>query len=261
MNDKKESLSVVAIVQARFGSTRLRGKIFKNLIDQPMLKHVVNRLSYSKYINKVVVATTTETDDDQVEAYCKLNTIPCYRGSSNDVLARYFEAAKIFRANTIIRITADCPLIDPEIIDRMIETFNKLNELKFFDYLSNTIHRTFPRGLDVEIFSFNSLRKAFYHASKEYEREHVTPFIYEHSKLFRIKNYPNPKDYSFHRWTVDTEEDFKLVEEIYKALYSSKKIFLFNDILKLFEERPDLISINQNVKQKKLGDKHEDHTP
>lgn len=255
MLDRKENINnVVAIVQARFGSTRLRGKIFKNLCDQPMLKHVVDRLDYSKYINKVVVATTTETDDDQVEAYCKLNNIPCYRGSSNDVLARYFEAAKIFRANTVIRITSDCPLIDPEIVDKMIETFNKLNELKYFDYLSNTIHRTFPHGLDVEIFSFGALKKTFYHASKEYEREHVTPYIYEHSKQFRIKNFPNQKDYSFHRWTVDTEEDFKLVDEIYKALYKPKKIFLFNDILKLFEQRPDLITLNQNIKQKKLGE-------
>jgi len=240
------------IIQARTGSTRLPGKIFKELSGKPMLWHVVDRLSHSRLADKIIIATTDLPEDDQVETFCKTNNIFFYRGSSNDVLSRYYETAKKFNAETIVRITSDCPLIDPQIVDRMIETFYKLNTLRIFDYLSNTIQRNFPRGLDVEIFLFSSLRKAYYQASTKYEREHVTPFIYEHPKWFKTKNFVGQKDYSFHRWTVDTEEDFHLIEEIYKSLYNAKKLFLFEDILKLFAERPELITINQNIKQKKL---------
>lgn len=243
-----------AIIQARFGSTRLPGKILKPLAGQPMLWHVWKRLTYANRIGKIIVATTTLPEDDIIEKFCTENKIPFLRGSANDVLSRYYEAAIKFKADPIVRITSDCPLIDPEIVDRMIEAFMKLNELRIFDYLSNSIHRTFPRGLDVEIFSFRVLRKAYFQSAQGYEREHVTPFIYEHPKLFKVKNFPNQKDYSFHRWTVDTEEDFKLIEEIYNSLYQPGKIFLFQDILKLFEQRPELININQHVTQKKLGE-------
>ncbi len=254
MNSFTTIPKIIAIVQARVGSTRLPGKVLRPLSGKPMLWHVFNRLSHSKLIHKTVIATTTLPEDNQIELFCKENRILFYRGSSDDVLNRYFECAKKFRTEIIVRITADCPLIDPEIVDKMIKAFLKLNELRIFDYLSNTIHRTFPRGLDIEIFSFRTLLKVNRQAAKEYEREHVTPFIYEHPQMFKIKNFVSEKDYSFHRWTVDTEEDFKLVEEIYKALYNQKKIFLLEDILKLFKNRPELININQQVPQKKLGE-------
>jgi spore coat polysaccharide biosynthesis protein SpsF len=254
LNSEKQDLGIVAIVQARFGSTRLPGKILKEIYHKPMLGHVVNRLSHSKLIEKIIVATTNLTEDDQVQEFCEANNFSFYRGSSEDVLSRYFETAKTFGAKIIIRITSDCPVIDYSIVDRMLEEFISANRLSKLDYLSNTLTRTFPRGLDTEIFSFNTLTKAHQEATRKYEREHVTPYIYNNLDLFAIKNFSNEKDYSFHRWTVDTQEDFNLVERIYKSLYEKNKLFLFEDILKLFEEEPDLIRINQDIQQKKLGE-------
>lgn len=243
---------IAAIVQARIGSTRLPGKILKELSGKPVLWHVVNRLSYSKLCNKIVVATTTEPEDDKVEYFCAENNFPYYRGSSDNVLSRYYEAAKIFGSDIIIRITSDCPLIDPDIIDKMLEQF--ISEKSNIDYMSNVFTRTFPRGLDTEIFTFDALEKSFSNAVNQNELEHVTPYIYQHPEIFKIKNFANNKDLSFHRWTVDTVEDFKLINSIYENLYIPEKIFLLNDILKLFDKHPELIKINQNVKQKNLGE-------
>jgi spore coat polysaccharide biosynthesis protein SpsF len=243
-----EIKSTVAIVQARYSSTRLKGKIFKEISGKPMLWHVLNRLSYSKLIDKIVVATTLDKEDDQTEEFCRANHIPYYRGSMEDVLARYYEAARVFNAGTIIRITSDCPLIDPVIIDKMLTEYELVKDL--CDYMSNVVQRTFPRGLDTEIFSFNALEKASSEAKTKYEREHVTPFIYTNSALFKIKSYTSDVDYSFHRWTVDTEEDFKLVEAIYNYLYKPDQLFFLEDVIKLFDNDPGLIKINQHVKQK-----------
>lgn len=142
----------VAIVQARYGSTRLKGKIFKEISGRPMLWHVINRLSFSKLIDKIVIATTLDKEDDRTEEFCRANQILFYRGSVDDVLSRYYEAAKLFNASTIIRITSDCPLIDPVIIDKMLTEFTREEDI--CDYMSNVVQRTFPRGLDTEIFSF-----------------------------------------------------------------------------------------------------------
>lgn len=254
MNGKKQNFKVAAIVQARFGSTRLAGKILKEISNKPMLWHIVNRLSHSKLINQIIIATTTLPDDDQVQEFCETNNISFYRGSSDDVLSRYFETAKFATADVIVRITSDCPVIDPVIVDKMLEMYFEKNRSGKVDYLSNTLVRTFPRGLDTEIFSFDALERAHTEAAQQFEREHVTPYFYNHPEKFSIKNFVNEKDFSFHRWTVDTEEDFRLIEEIYKTLYSKKELFLFEDILKLFEEQLHLININQNVQQKKLGE-------
>lgn len=246
--------NIVAIIQARTGSTRLPGKIFKELCGRPILWHVVNRLSHSKLLNKIVVATTTLPEDDLVEKFCVENNILFSRGSSEDVLSRYYEAAKKFDSDIIIRITSDCPVIDPQILDKMTEVFAAINRTERLDYMSNFIQRTFPRGLDAEIFTFNVLRKTFNEAKLQYEREHVTPYIYQHPQIFTLKNFSCEKDYSFHRWTIDTLEDFKLIEIIYNELFYKKEIFLFEDILKLFDENPKLININKNIEQKKLGE-------
>ncbi len=243
-----------AIVQARTGSSRLPGKIFKDLCGSPILWHVWNRLSHAKLIDKIVIATTTLPEDNKVEEFCRINQILFYRGSSHDVLSRYYEAAKKFDADIIIRVTSDCPVIDPTIIDLIVGKFLDNNKKEQLDYMSNSVVRTFPRGLDAEIFTFEALEKAYRETKENYEREHVTPYLYQHPEIFNIQNFSNEKDYSFHRWTVDTEEDFKLIEEIYTELYNPMKIFLFNDILKLFDRRPELLSINQNIKQKSLGE-------
>lgn len=254
MNGKRQKLKIAAVVQARLGSTRLPGKILKELSNKPMLWHIVNRLSHSKRIDKVIVATTNLSEDDEVQKFCETNNILFYRGSSEDVLSRYYEAALKFNAELIIRITSDCPVIDPFIIDEMLEYYFQESKSVRLDYISNVHPRTFPRGLDTEIFSIDSLVKTHNEAKLQFEREHVTPYIYNHQELFTIKNFSNEKDFSFHRWTVDTPEDFSLIDEIYKALYRKDELFLFEDIIKLFENRPNLFSINQNVKQKKLGE-------
>ena len=254
MNKLNSPNNISAIVQARTGSTRLPNKIFKELCGKPILWHVINRLSYSKLIKQIIIATTNLSEDDKVEEFCKTNNILFYRGSSDDVLSRYYEAAKKFNADLIIRITSDCPVIDPQIIDKMTNNFFDFYEKEKIDYMSNTIIRTFPRGLDAEIFPFNVLEKTHLEAKQDYEREHVTPYIYQHPEIFKIKNFTCEKDYSFYRWTVDTIEDFKLIEKIYEALYKENDIFYFEDILKLFEEYPDLININKDVKQKRLND-------
>lgn len=254
MNSNKQNFKVAAIIQARLGSTRLPDKILKEISSKPMLWHVVDRLSHSKTIDEIIVATTNLPEDDQVQVFCEMNNILFYRGSSEDVLSRYYEAANKFKADFIIRITSDCPVIDPLIIDNMLEYFFEENQSSELDYLSNVHPRTFPRGLDTEIFSFNSLTIAHNEAAQQFEREHVTPYIYNHPEKFRIKNFENEKDLSFHRWTVDTQKDFLLIDEIYKTLYTKNELFLFKDILNLFEERPDLININQNVQQKKIGE-------
>lgn len=239
---------IVVIIQARMGSTRLPGKIMKDLCGKPVLWHIYNRLSYSKKKNKIVIATTGNKEDDIVEQFCKENNIHSYRGSESDVLLRYYESAKLYCADIIIRITSDCPLIDPQILDSMIEQFDTIN----VDYLSNLLMRTFPRGLDVEIFTFHALEKAHQEAKKVYEREHVTPYFYQNPGIFSLYNYQNKIDYSFHRWTLDTEDDYKLIEKIYEKLYSKGQIFFWNDVLYLFEKFPGLYEINKQVQQKDL---------
>ena len=254
MNGKTHNFTTAAIVQARFGSTRLPGKILKEISNKPMLWHVIDRLSNSKLIDKIIIATTNLEEDDQVQAFCELNNILFFRGSSNDVLSRYYETAKHFNVDLVIRITADCPLIDPVVVDNMLDLFLRDDQSIKLDYMSNVFPRTFPRGFDTEIFSFNSLTRAYNEATEPFEREHVTPYIYQHPEKFIIKNFANKEDFSFHRWTVDTQEDLLLIEKIYAALYNEKRIFLYDDIIKLFGENPDLIKINQNLQQKKLGE-------
>ena len=242
------------IIQARVGSTRLPGKIFKPLAGKPILWHVVNRLKNSKMCNNIIVATTILHEDDRVEEFCKSNNILFYRGSSDNVLSRYYEAAKKFNSDIVIRITSDCPVIDPVVLDNMIAEFLTSQEIKKVDYMSNSIIRTFPRGLDIEIFTFDALEKTFKEAKNNYELEHVTPYIYQHPELFAIKNFAYKTDLSFHRWCVDTKEDLMLAEEIYNALYNSKELFLLDDILELFDQNSWLVKLNNTVQQKKLGD-------
>jgi spore coat polysaccharide biosynthesis protein SpsF len=250
LNSKKDKLKIAAIVQARLGSTRLPGKILKDLSGRPMLWHVINRLSGSRYINQTVIATTILSEDDPVQSFCEENNFSFYRGSPENVLSRYYEAAVKYEADIIIRITSDCPVIDPAVVDKIAYKF--LTDTP--DYISNCIIRTFPRGLDTEIFSFKALEKAYLEAKLQHELEHVTPYIYRHPEIFSIKNFTNDKDLSFHRWTVDTREDFHLIRKIYEELYHKKELFLLDDILNLFDIQPDLVRINQNVEQKKLED-------
>ena len=180
-----------------------------------------------------------------------------FRGSEEDVLERYYLAAKEYKADVVVRVTSDCPLFDREVLTQMLNYFNTQRiEGQHIDYLSNALNcRSYPRGLDAEIFTFNALENTFLKANELYEREHVTPYIYEHPEIFTSHSYRWEKDYSYYRWTLDTEDDFKLISNIYSELYKEENIFTTDDVLSLLEGKPELIKINAHVKQKTLENK------
>lgn len=246
-------MKVLGIVQARMGSTRLPNKVLMNIMDKPLLWHMIYRLKHSKEITQLIIATSTNKIDDPIEIFCSSIDIECFRGSENDVLSRFYYAAIKYGGDIIARFTGDCPLIDPLISDDVIKTHIASSG----DYSSNTLKRTFPRGLDTEVFSFRVLEKAFNNANKEYEREHVTPYIYENPKLFKLINLEAKGKLRRPdiRITVDTKEDLKLVREIYSQLYKPNQIFYTEDIIKLLNKNPRLLEINKNVKQKQLKEK------
>ncbi|OGZ57351.1 MAG: hypothetical protein A3B96_01240 [Candidatus Spechtbacteria bacterium RIFCSPHIGHO2_02_FULL_43_15b] len=237
------------IIQARMGSGRLPGKVMKNLCGYPMLYHVVKRARGAVLADDVVVATTVLKQDDVVEKFCAENGIKYFRGSEEDVLDRYYSTAKCFDSDIIVRVTSDCPLIDPAIIDECIKKFA---EHKGVDYLSNISIRTFPRGLDTEVFSFKALEIAHKNAEEKYEREHVTPYIWENKKgEFKIGEPVEASDEyrRDYRLTVDYGEDFQLVAEIYKALYNGSGIINVKDALLFLDKNPEIASINAHCEQ------------
>ena len=221
------------------GSTRLPGKVLK-IVDgkNPSLYFTISQLKQCKNIDKIIVATTTLKEDDIIENFAKNLGIDVFRGSVEDVLDRYFQCANYFKINTIIRITGDCPLIDPLIVDRGIEIFQSEN----YDYVTNTFPRTFPDGNETEIFSFNILKKAWENAILPSEREHVTPYF--QNQNFKIKNFENTIDNSHLRWTVDFPEDLQLVKTLISKI-DSRPIH-FDDILHLIKSEPELIEINND---------------
>jgi len=241
---------VVIFIQARMGSTRLPGKHLKEVLGKPLIAYLLERLRRVHNADAIVLATTVNPLDDQLVAFSKKHHLPFFRGSEDDVLDRFYQCAKEFKADIIVRITADCPLIDPAVIDEVIECFltNRAN----LDYVSNTEKRTFPRGMDVEVFSFNSLKKVHAEAKMPEEKEHVTPYYYRHPELFRIGSIMRSKDESRYRWTVDTNADFKLVKTVLENIYPKKPGFTLNDLLNLFDEHPEWMKINANVQQKTL---------
>lgn len=244
-------MKTVAIIQARMGSTRLPGKILKELQGYSVLSHVIQRLKQSTKIDEIIIATTTNESDNLVEKEALNCDVKVFRGSETDVLSRYYFAAKEADASTIIRITSDCPLIDPIVTDKIIDFY--IDNSESFDIVSNAVsditQRTYPRGLDTEVFSFNILERAFNEATKSYQREHVTPFIYENGKCYVYKN---DKDYSNFRWTLDTRDDFYMISAVYDGLYKGKHNFYMDDIVKYLNIHPKIVEINKNIEQKKL---------
>lgn len=235
---RSEFRPVVAIIQARMSSTRLPGKVMKSITGRPILWHVVNRLKASALIDEIVVATTTGPEDDIIEEWCKLNGTSFSRGSLEDVLDRYYRAAEAFGAKTVVRVTSDCPLIDPALIDRAIEMFNEGG----FDHVS--IDSSYPDGLDAEIFSFEALKKAYGEATLASEREHVTPYIWKNPQVFRLGKIKSDVDLSFMRWTVDDEKDLKLVTGIYEGINARERVFHMNEVLDFLRKNPELLKIN-----------------
>lgn len=240
-------MGIAAIIQARMGSTRLPGKVLKSLCGNSVLENIIDNLSKSKYIDKIIVATTDKSQDDEIEIALNNMQITVFRGSELDVLDRYYNAAKINKVKNIVRVTGDNPIIDYRLLDECIEKF--LNNA--IDYLKT---ERLPLGMGIEIFTFDALEKAYLNAKKDYEREHVTPYIYDSNNNFRMLSYKNSNDYSKYRVTLDTEEDFKVITAIYEALFNEKGYFLLQDVVEFLHKNPEIVKINEEIEQKKLGE-------
>lgn len=215
-----------------------------------MIAFLIERLRHVNSANTIVMATTTNPLDDKLEEFCKIEKLSCFRGSEEDVLDRFYQCAKEYQADVIVRVTADCPLIDPAVVDEAVYHF--LAEYPRYDFVSNVEKRTYPRGMDVEVFSFNSLQKAAKEANLPEEREHVTPYFYRHPELFHLGSIAGEIDNSRFRWTVDTEDDFRLISLILQNIYPSNPFFTLNDLLELFQKNPEWVNINAHVKQKEI---------
>lgn len=243
-------MKTVIIVQARMTSTRLPGKVLKTVSDKTLLEYQIERLRRVRRADEIVIATTINDTDDPIAKLCHSLGVPCYRGSEHDVLARYYEAAKLHHADVVVRVTSDCPVIDPMVVDETIRFY--IDHGLVYDYVSNALTQSYPYGMATEVFSFRVLEEAHREARTEPEREHVTPFIYTRPARYRIGHMVHPENHSHHRWTVDTPEDFDLVKRIIEALYPVKPAFDTQDILALLERHPEWVAINAHVRQKKL---------
>lgn len=244
-------MRTVIIVQARMTSTRLPGKVLKRVLGKPLLEYQIERLQRVKLANEVVIATTTNKTDEPIVELCNSLSVAYFRGSEEDVLSRYYQAATASKADLVVRVTSDCPLIDPQVINAAIDYY--LQNQSNYDYVSNCIKRTYPRGMDIEVFSFSVLQQAFLEATAQPDREHVTPFIHRQPERYRLGHVLYSEDCSHHRWTVDTPEDFELIQKIIEAVYPNQPCFTLEDCLELLQQNPDWYFINSDIEQKKYG--------
>lgn len=234
---------MLAILQARCSSSRLSGKVLKPILGEPMLARQIERLQRSRHISHLVVATSDESTDRPLTKLCQRLGLDCFCGSLNDVLDRFYNAATPYRPEQLLRLTGDCPLADPAVIDNTVD-FHLAGK---YDYSSNTLQPTFPDGLDVEVFRFSCLSDAWKEAALNSEREHVTPFIYSRPERYRIGHYKQTENFSWLRWTVDQPEDFAMVEIIYNALYPDNPDFTTADILAFLDGHPEIAHMNANI--------------
>jgi len=236
---------IAAIIQARTGSTRLPNKVFKNLCAKPLIWHVVNRLKISKKIDKIILATTTNINDDKLEDWAIENKLDYFRGDESDVLDRFYQTASVFQVDTIVRITADDPFKDASVIDRVVDLF----ERESLDFGYNNNPPSFPEGLDTEVFSYNALEKAAKNAIDKFDREHVTQYFYKNAAVFKQACLQHVMDISYLRWTIDTQKDWEMTEIVYNRLFQKNNYFDMYDILELLQQEPEISSINSNVKR------------
>ena len=234
-------MKVLAIVQARMGSTRFPDKVMQRINEVPMIELLLNRLSKSKSIDKIILATSDSGRNQALVDHVRKMGLEVYQGSENDVLERYYEAARSYQPDTVVRITGDCPLIDAQLVDDIIAEYR----LRRVDYLSNTIDPTYPDGLDTEVFSFSSLEKAAQNAENAFNREHVTPYI-KASGQFNAGNYANSEDLSAERWTVDEPEDLEVIKAVFGHFYP-KTDFTWKEVMKLNNEDPEIFKANQHI--------------
>lgn len=240
-------MKTVCIIQARMGSTRLPGKIMQPILGKPMLWWDIHRVSKARLIDEVVIATTTETRDDVTEQFCRDNGWTVFRGSEDDVLDRYYQAAKQHGAEQVVRITSDCPLIEPSVIDLVVSAH--LSRYPSADYTSNVIARSYPRGLDIEVFTFAALEQAWNEDHSPW-REHVTPYLYRNPDKFTLGEVTNPTDCSDYRLTVDTPEDFALVTRIFEHFGHGD--FTWQQVIDTLKQYPDWLTLNRDIHQKEV---------
>jgi spore coat polysaccharide biosynthesis protein SpsF len=240
-------MHVVAIIQARLGSTRLPNKVLMDLAGEPMLARVVNRVRRAVMVHDVVVAIPFEPADAAIAECCQSHDWPCFRGSRDDLLSRYYQAAKAYRAEAVVRITSDCPLIDPDLIDRVVREF--LQGQPTVHYACNSMPiQTYPRGLDTEVIRFDALERAWQEDRNSAWREHATPYIYRHQEKFRLHQVLSDIDYSSLRWTVDTPDDWRFVSQVYRHFGHDR--FSWQDVIAALKQHPEWRSLNAHVQQK-----------
>lgn len=236
---------VNAIVEARMGSTRLPGKTLMPIVGQPAIKLLIDRLRLSKSIDDIILATTANPEDDAIEKLCRENHITCFRGSSEDVLGRVYNAATKYGTDVVVEVTGDCPLLDPWLIDECIEMFLKSD----FDYLSNFLLQSYPPGIDVQIFTYDALEKMHLAARDPKSREHVTLYIVKHPEEFKMHNISAPPELHYPDWHLELDEpkDYELIRKIYESLYFKKPAFTTADVIELLKANPEWLEINRNV--------------
>lgn len=238
----------LAIIQARMSSSRLPGKVLLDLGGEPMLVRVVERARRAITVDDVVIATTLDPVDDPIEVLCRERGYLVYRGSQYDVLDRFYQAARLFKADVIVRLTADCPVVDPDVIDLTVRAFLSAGA----DFAANRLpppwKRTYPIGLDTEVCSFAGLERAWKEASLPFEREHVMPYFYDTEDRFKVVIVDHTPDLSSYRWTVDTAEDLHLLREIFSRFKDDR--FTWMEILELVQREPGLMQINSGVRHK-----------
>ena len=231
---------ILAILQARVSSCRFPGKVLKPLLGEPMLARQIERVKRSRSIDRLVVATSNDASDDLIEELCDKLEVDCFRGSLDDVLDRFYQAAKAHGATDVVRLTGDCPLIDPEVIDEVIQLY-RTGE---YDYASNTLEPTFPDGLDIEVFRFECLEQAWREAKLSSEREHVTLAIHRHPERYKLGMLKKERNLSALRWTVDEPDDYELITKFYEALYPVNPEFGFEDLVRHVDANPELMTYN-----------------
>jgi spore coat polysaccharide biosynthesis protein SpsF len=273
----RENPKIITLVQARTTSSRLPGKVLQEILGKPMLVHVVERAQRATTCEQVVVATTSDDSDVPIVDLCKRMGYACFRGSLHDVLDRFYQAAKLYQANVVVRLTADCPLIDPQVIDLTVRAFQGLEkppayrtslnaniaDAMLFDFAANRLpppwSRTYPIGLDTEVVSFAALERAWQEAGEKYQREHVLPYLYDdigvnfdQPSRFHVLVVDWKHDFGAMRWTVDTPQDLALVRRVFEAFGHNR--FSWLEVIKLFQSHPELAEMNADVVHKTTFD-------